>query len=53
MTFQAGESMTVSAFINVDIMDLDSVSKTVSVHVRENGCPAHKTSKNIMFERNL
>ena len=53
VTFQAGESMAVSAFINVDIMDLDSVSKTVSVHVRENGCPAHKTSKNIMFERNL
>lgn len=53
VTFQAGESMAVSAFINVDIMDLDSVSKTVSVHVRENGCPAHKTSKNIIFERNL
>lgn len=53
VTFQAGESMAVSAFINVDIMDLDTVSKTVSVHVRENGCPAHKTSKNIIFERNL
>lgn len=53
VTFQAGESMAVSAFINVDIMDLDSVSKTVSVQVRENGCPAHKTSKNITFERNL
>ncbi len=53
VTFQAGESVAVSAFINVDIMDLDSVSKTVSVHVRENGCPAHETSKNIIFERNL
>lgn len=53
VTFQAGESVVVSAFINVDIMDLDSVSKTVSVLVRENGCPAHKTSKNIIFERNL
>lgn len=53
MTFQAGESVAVSAFINVDIMDLDSVSKTVSLQVRENGCPAYKTSKNIMFERNL
>lgn len=53
MTFQAGESVAVSAFINVDIMDLDSVSKTVSVQVRENGCPAYRTSKNIIFERNL
>lgn len=53
VTFQTGESIAVSAFINVDIMDLDSVSKTVSVQVRENGCPAHKTSKNIIFERNL
>lgn len=53
VTFQAGDSMAVSAFINVDIMDLDSVSKTVSLQVRENGCPAYKTSKNIMFERNL
>lgn len=51
--FRAGEDMVVSAFINVDIMDLDSVSKTVSVQIRENGCPAHKTSKNIIFERNL
>lgn len=53
MTFQAGESVAVSAFINVDIMDLDSVSKTVSVLLRENGCPAYRTSKNIIFERNL
>lgn len=53
VTFQAGESIVVSTFMNVDIMDLDSVSKTVSVQVRENGCPAYKTSKNIIFERNL
>ncbi len=53
VTFQAGESMAVSAFINVDIMDLDTVSKTVSVLLRENGCPAYRTSKNIIFERNL
>ena len=51
--FRAGESISVSSFINVDIMDLDSVSKTVSIQVREKGCPAYKTSKNIIFERNL
>ena len=53
VTFQAGENKSVSAFINVDIMDLDSVSKTISVQIRENGCPIYRTSKNIMFERNL
>lgn len=51
--FHAGESMAISSFMNVDIMDLDSVSKTVSIQVREKGCPAYKTSKNIIFERNL
>ncbi len=51
--FKAGESVEISSFMNVDIMDLDSVSKTVSVQVRENGCPVHKTTKNIVFERNL
>ena len=53
VVFKAGERIAVSAFINVDIMDLDSVSKTVSLQVRENGCPAYKTSKNIIFVRNL
>lgn len=51
--FRAGESISVSSFINVDIMDLDSVSKTVSIQVREKGCLAYKISKNIIFERNL
>lgn len=53
VVFRAGESIAVSAFINVDIMDLDSVSKTVPIQVRENGCPTYKTSKKILFERNL
>ena len=53
VVFKAGESIAVSAFINVDIMDLDSVSKTIPIQVRENGCPAYKTSKKILFERNL
>jgi len=53
VVFRAGESIAVSAFINVDIMDLDSVSKTVQIQVRENGCPSYKTSKRIIFERNL
>ena len=53
VVFKAGESIAVSASIKVDIMDLDSVSKTVSLQVRENGCPAYKTSKNIIFVRNL
>ena len=53
VVFRAGESIAVSAFINVDIMDLDSVSETVQIQVRENGCPSYKTSKRIIFERNL
>ncbi len=51
--FRGGEhyTFTVSEYVNIE--DKDSVSKTVSVQIKENGCPEFNTSKVITFERNL
>ena len=51
--FAGGESITVSVTKAVDIQDLDSVVKALSVQVREEGCPSYRANKSITFERNL
>ena len=51
--FQGKSSMTVSVAKPVNIQDLDSVEQTVTVQIRESGCPTCNVSRKVTFERNL
>lgn len=49
--FKPNEKKIIQVSKLVDIQDEDSISKTINVVIRENGCPDYRDSRKIVFER--
>lgn len=48
---KANRTLNIPIQKNIDIQDMDSISKTYTIEVRENSCPSFMCNKSILFER--
>ncbi|MBR1871961.1 MAG: WG repeat-containing protein [Bacteroidales bacterium] len=53
VVFEGGESKSFTVTKKIDIEDLDSVTRTIGIQVRETGCPIYKASRRITFDRSF
>lgn len=52
VVFSPSETKNFNYNKRVDLEDLDNIAKTVTIQVKENGCPLYKENRRIVFERN-